>query len=148
MLDSPLPGETQLPLRELLSNTSLRGPTLLCASILCLQQLSGVNAVLFYSTPVLKPLMPASAGSIGLQITFVNILMTIVALFLIEVSILLISLMPSAYIMYQRVGRKGLLLTSISGMACTSAILAWALDSHINILSAAAIILFIVCHPP
>ncbi len=78
--------EAQLPLRELLSNTSLRGPTLLCASILCLQQLSGVNAVMFYSTPVLRPIMPASAGSIGLQITFVNALMTVAAIFLIEVS--------------------------------------------------------------
>jgi SP family facilitated glucose transporter-like MFS transporter 3 len=82
---SPLP-ESQLSVRELLSNTSLRGPTLLCAAIMCLQQFSGVNAVMFYSTPVLKPLMPSSAGMIGLQITFVNAVMTIVAIFLIDVS--------------------------------------------------------------
>ncbi|CAD6578358.1 MAG: hypothetical protein TREMPRED_002163 [Tremellales sp. Tagirdzhanova-0007] len=125
--DNPHPPEAQLPLRELISNTSLRGPTILCASILCLQQLSGVNAVLFYSTPVLRPLMPASAGSIGLQITLVNALMTVVAIFLVD-----------------RVGRKGLLLTSIIGMAITSALLAFALDIHHNILSASAIILFIV----
>ena len=84
--DAPQPPEAQLPLRELISNTSLRGPTILCASILCLQQLSGVNAVLFYSTPVLRPLMPASAGSIGLQITLINALMTVVAIFLVDVS--------------------------------------------------------------
>jgi len=41
---------------------------------------------MFYSTPVLRPIMPASAGSIGLQITFVNALMTVAAIFLIEVS--------------------------------------------------------------
>ena len=84
--DSAPPPEPQLPLRELLSNTSLRGPTILCASILCLQQLSGVNAVLFYSTPVLKPLMPSAAGSIGLYITLINAVMTVAAIFLVDVS--------------------------------------------------------------
>jgi hypothetical protein len=53
---------------------------------MCLQQFSGVNAVMFYSTPVLKPLMPSSAGMIGLQITLVNAVMTVVTIFLIDVS--------------------------------------------------------------
>ena len=64
----------------------MRGPVLLCASILALQQLCGVNAVMFYSTPVLKPLMPALAGAIGISITFINALMTVVAIFLVDVS--------------------------------------------------------------
>ena len=83
--DSPTQAEPQMSLRGLLSNTSFRGPALLCASILGLQQLSGVNAVMFYSTPVLKPILPSSAGFIGIQITFVNALMTIVAIFLVDV---------------------------------------------------------------
>ena len=56
---------------------------------MALQQLSGVNAVMFYSTPVLKPLLPGSAGTIGIGITLVNALMTIVAIFLIDVSVVL-----------------------------------------------------------
>lgn len=76
----------QLALRDLLSSPTLRGPTVLCATILALQQLSGVNAVMFYSTPVLKPLLPASAALIGLGITGVNALMTLPAVFLIDVS--------------------------------------------------------------
>jgi hypothetical protein len=79
-------GETQLSLRELLSNQSLRGPTLLCAAILALQQLCGVNAVMFYSVPVLKPLLPSLAGAIGIGITFINALTTVVAIFLVDVS--------------------------------------------------------------
>lgn len=78
--------DTQLPLRELLSNTSLRGPTLLCAAIMSLQQFSGVNAVMFYSTPVLRPLLPASAGMLGIGITLVNAVMTLPAIFLVDVS--------------------------------------------------------------
>ena len=79
-------GEAQLSLRELLSNQALRGPTLLCAAILALQQLCGVNAVMFYSAPVLKPLLPSLAGAIGIGITFINALMTVVAIFLVDVS--------------------------------------------------------------
>jgi SP family facilitated glucose transporter-like MFS transporter 3 len=78
--------ENQLTLRELLSNSSMRGPTLLCAAILALQQLCGVNAVMFYSAPVLKPLLPSLAGAIGIGITFINALMTVVAIFLVDVS--------------------------------------------------------------
>ncbi len=53
---------------------------------MCLQQLSGVNAVIFYSTPILKSLLPASAGLIGIGITAVNAIMTLPAIFLVDVS--------------------------------------------------------------
>jgi len=118
--------EAQLPLRELLSNTSLRGPTLLCAAIMCLQQFSGVNAVMFYSTPVLKPLLPTSAGALGIGITLVNAIMTLPAIFLVD-----------------RLGRRTLMLYSIAGMAVMSALLAFGLDDHHQYLSGFAIISFI-----
>lgn len=70
-----------------MSNTSLRGPAILAAAIMCLQQLSGVNAVIFYSTPILKSLLPASAGLIGIGITAVNAIMTLPAIFLVDVSV-------------------------------------------------------------
>jgi hypothetical protein len=78
--------DTQLPLRDLLSNTSLRGPTLLCAVIMALQQFGGINAVMFYSTPVLRPLLPNAAGLLGIGITLVNAIMTLPAIFLVDVS--------------------------------------------------------------
>jgi SP family facilitated glucose transporter-like MFS transporter 3 len=78
--------DTQLPLRDLLSNTSLRGPTILCAVIMALQQFGGINAVMFYSTPVLRPLLPNAAGLLGIGITLVNAIMTLPAIFLVDVS--------------------------------------------------------------
>lgn len=75
-----------MTLREVLSNTAFRGPTLVCATLMGLQQLSGVNAVMFYSTPVLKPLLPTGAGVIGIGITLINVLMTVVAMGLVDVS--------------------------------------------------------------
>jgi SP family facilitated glucose transporter-like MFS transporter 3 len=78
--------DTQLPLRDLLSNTALRGPTILCAVIMALQQFGGINAVMFYSTPVLRPLLPNAAGLLGIGITLVNAIMTLPAIFLVDVS--------------------------------------------------------------
>ncbi|RXK41640.1 hypothetical protein M231_01140 [Tremella mesenterica] len=131
---SPAPSETlpsepstrQLSVKELLSNPTLRGPTLLVGSIMSLQQFSGVNAVMFYSTPVLKPLLPASAGLLGIGITLVNVVMTLPAIFLVD-----------------RWGRKNLLLLSVISMGSMSALLAVGLNSHHQLLSATAIIAFI-----
>jgi hypothetical protein len=85
--DSTSPSSPQLSLRELFSNTSLRGPTILCAVIMALQQFAGINAVMFYSTPVLKPLLPNAAGLLGIGITLVNAIMTLPAIFLVDVSL-------------------------------------------------------------
>ncbi|WVQ96838.1 hypothetical protein IAU59_003945 [Kwoniella sp. CBS 9459] len=118
--------EQQLTLRSVLSNRSLRGPALLAATLMATQQLSGVNAVMFYSTPVLRPLLPTSAGVVGVGITVVNAIMTLPAIFLMD-----------------RLGRKTLLLISIAGMAITSSLLAVGLDDHHQALSAFSIIAFI-----
>lgn len=53
---------------------------------MALQQLSGVNAVMFYSTPVLRPLLPTSVGLVGIGITIVNAIMTLPAMLLMDVS--------------------------------------------------------------
>lgn len=58
----------------------------MCAAIMALQQLSGINAVMFYSTPVLRPLLPSSVGVVSVGITIVNAIMTLPAIFLMDVS--------------------------------------------------------------
>ncbi|OXH33653.1 vacuolar membrane protein [Cryptococcus neoformans] len=116
----------QLTLRQILSNPSLRGPSLLCAAIMALQQLSGVNAVMFYSTPVLRPLLPTSVGIVGIGITIVNAIMTLPAMLLMDC-----------------LGRKVLILASIIGMAATSIFLAIGLNGHHQITSAISIIAFV-----
>lgn len=51
----------------------------------------------------------------------------------------------------QSVGRRGLLLTSVICMGIMSSLLAWGIDDHHKIVSAIAIVSFIVsarhCHP-
>jgi len=96
--------------------------------MLCLQQLSGVNAVLFYSASVLDTILPnAGAGILSVGITVVNALMTFPAIFLVD-----------------RVGRRQLLLFSAVGMGIMAILLAKGLDNHWANLSAFAIVTFIV----
>nr|XP_019045765.1 vacuolar membrane protein [Kwoniella bestiolae CBS 10118]OCF24695.1 vacuolar membrane protein [Kwoniella bestiolae CBS 10118] len=123
---TPAKPTEQLNLHSILGNPSLRGPAILVAAFMAIQQLSGVNAVMFYSTPVLRPLLPTSAGVVGVGITVVNAIMTLPAIFLMD-----------------RLGRKTLLLTSIAGMGITSTLLAVGLNGGHQTLSAFSIITFI-----
>jgi len=50
------------------------------------QQASGINAVLYYSTDIMKNALPTNAGYIALLITAVNLVMTFPAILLINVS--------------------------------------------------------------
>lgn len=76
----------QLSLKSILSSPTLRPPALLCATIMAIQQASGVNAVLFYSARILTSVLPASAGVISVGITVVNAIMTFPPIFLVDVS--------------------------------------------------------------
>ncbi|WFD27910.1 hypothetical protein MNAN1_002918 [Malassezia nana] len=94
------------------------------------QQLSGVNAIIYYSTGILSTLLPSMAPFVGLLITIINAGMTLPPLWLVD---------------DPRVGRKRLLLLSAGGMGVCSLVLAFAL-AHVNAwLSGTAIVLMIAC---
>ncbi|WFD31208.1 hypothetical protein MSPP1_002242 [Malassezia sp. CBS 17886] len=89
------------------------------------QQLSGVNAILSYSTGILGALLPRLAGGVGLFITLVNGALTFPPIWLIS---------------EDRVGRRNLLLFSAGGMAAASLVLAWSIWLGYAALSAVAIV--------
>ncbi|POW05329.1 hypothetical protein PSTT_09796 [Puccinia striiformis] len=90
------------------------------------QQLSGINAVLYYSTSIMKSVLPTQAIYISLFVTAINVIMTFPAIFLVD-----------------RLGRKFLLLLSASSMAITSLILGFSINHEIAQVSSLAIVLFI-----
>ncbi|CAG8556265.1 1927_t:CDS:2 [Acaulospora morrowiae] len=90
------------------------------------QQLSGINAVLYYSTNILSKILPDSSDLITVYISVVNTLMTLV----------------SAYLM-DRSGRRTLLLYSIGSMSAASALLGFGIIHDYGFLSALSIILFV-----
>ncbi|WFD20448.1 hypothetical protein MCAP1_002692 [Malassezia caprae] len=94
------------------------------------QQLSGVNAIMYYSTGILSALLPSMAPFVGLVITMINAAMTLPPLWLVD---------------DPRFGRKRLLLLSATGMGVFSLVLAYALAYAHAWLSGIAIVLMIAC---
>ena len=106
---------TPFTISQVLANPAIRPQVLLVAFILAAQQFSGIksvsvessltglgtsadptlnrlpinSAVMFYSTPVMKPLMPDKAGLIGIGLAVLNSVMTVPPMILVDVSPLL-----------------------------------------------------------
>ncbi|KAL4398986.1 Bifunctional purine biosynthesis protein PurH [Malassezia pachydermatis] len=94
------------------------------------QQLSGVNAIMYYSTGILSTLLPTLAPVVGLLITLVNGVMTLPPLWLIDEA---------------RMGRRRLLLVSSTGMGLCCLLFAYGLTYAHAMLSGLAILLVIAC---
>lgn len=98
----------KVTMKELINNAALRIPLIIALTIMVAQQLSGINAVMFYSTKIFKMagLTEESAGYATMGMGSINVLMTIVSLILVE-----------------KAGRKTLLLVGFVGMTIDTALL-------------------------
>ncbi|XP_044268548.1 solute carrier family 2, facilitated glucose transporter member 1-like isoform X2 [Tribolium madens] len=98
----------KVTVRELLTNRALRIPLIICLCVMIAQQLSGINAVIFFSTSIFKDsgLKDDSATFATMGMGAINVLMTIVSLVLVE-----------------KAGRKTLLLIGFGGMAIDTLLL-------------------------
>lgn len=120
-----------ISLNDMLTQVNLRKPLTISIVIMLSQQFSGINAVLFFSTSIFRDagLNEYSAIQATLGMSLVNVLMTIVSLFLVD-----------------KAGRKTLHMTGLMGMAITSSILALCLggSSYNNSSSYASSILAVI----
>lgn len=98
----------KVTMREMLTNSALRIPLIISLTVMCAQQLSGINAVMFFSKSIFQ--MSGLSGDQSSYATLamggINVLMTIVSLFLVE-----------------KAGRKTLLLIGFAGMAIDTTLL-------------------------
>ncbi|XP_051163072.1 solute carrier family 2, facilitated glucose transporter member 1-like isoform X2 [Leptopilina boulardi] len=96
-------------LKELIMNASLRIPLQIAVMMMIAQQMSGINAIVFFSTKIftMAGLNDSTSQMATLGVGAVNVFMTIVSLFLVE-----------------RAGRKTLLLTGFAGMTVVTFLLA------------------------
>jgi len=94
--------------------------------IMLAQQLSGINAVIFYSTSILSAILPSSSALISLIISLVNLATTLPSTSLIE-----------------RSGRKPLLLWSICSMGIASLFLGLGIVFSWRLISVIASLAFV-----
>jgi len=120
--------------KNMLMDPSLRSPLIIAMMMMLAQQLSGINAAIFYSTSIFKSagLSESEAQSATLGMGAMNVAMTFVSLVLIE-----------------KAGRKTLMLAGLSVMVvCTTMILvclqAGDAAPALRYISIAMVILFVV----
>ncbi|KZT03566.1 general substrate transporter [Laetiporus sulphureus 93-53] len=118
--------EHAISVPQLLVTPDLRRPlTIICFSML-VQQLSGVNAVLYYSNDILSKALPDLGPYVSLGITIVNTIMTAAPIFLID-----------------RLGRKQLLSMSAGGALLSLFGVGFGLDSNLTSLASISILAFV-----
>lgn len=89
---------------------SLRWPMTIAIALMLTQQLSGINAVMFYSTVIFKTAGLSDQGAVYATIAMgtVNVLMTIVSVWLVD---------------HPKAGRRSLLIIGLIGMWLTTVLL-------------------------
>lgn len=118
---------TSVSIAELLTSRELRRPLVVVSSIMMSQQLSGINAILYYSNNILSHVLSESGAYVSLGITVVNTLMTFLPIYLID-----------------RVGRRKLLLTSITGALASLVITGYGLNRGMTVTSSISIVTFVM----
>ncbi|GAA5975515.1 hypothetical protein JCM10908_005185 [Rhodotorula pacifica] len=109
------------------SDPSIRKPLWTLVAIMLFQQLSGINAVMYYSTSILTAVNPTSAQSVSVFMAFVNLVTTFPAILLID-----------------RAGRRPLLVSSLLLLSISTAVLGWAINRDHFVLASAGIIAFVI----
>ncbi|KAG6820801.1 hypothetical protein H0H93_011566, partial [Arthromyces matolae] len=112
---------------KLLVAREMRRPLAIICLAMAAQQLSGINAVLYYSNAILSKALPELGPYVSLGITIVNVIMTFPPIVLIE-----------------RVGRQRLLAISSFGSLLSLFAVAFGLNSGWVILPSVAILTFVI----
>ncbi|ODV91487.1 hypothetical protein CANCADRAFT_22281 [Tortispora caseinolytica NRRL Y-17796] len=113
-------------LKTFVTASIFRKPLIAVAGLNAVQQLSGINVIVFYGVTVLATIIPQNSAVINCVISTVNLLVTVIA-------------SPSV----EKYGRKPLLLCSIAGMGICSATLGVAMINQRAIVSCVSSVLFV-----
>lgn len=120
------PTATNINIWKFLTSPQYRRPLFIVLLLQLAQQLSGINAVIFYSTSIMSSVFPESSGTITVYISVVNLIMTTLSATLMD-----------------KAGRRSLFLLSACLMTVMGILLGWSIDRGHDGTSAFAIIGFV-----
>lgn len=109
-----------------MTNKEYRRPLSIVLLVQLCQQLSGINAVIYYSTSIMSHLFPESSSMMTVYISIVNLIVTGISAVLMD-----------------KAGRRTLFLISASCMASMSVLLGWGMNHGQDTVSALAILGFV-----
>jgi len=118
---------TSVSIPDLLTSLELRRPLIVVSFAMISQQLSGINAILYYSNDILSRVLSDAGPYVSLGITLVNVLMTFPPIFLID-----------------RVGRRPLLLASVVGALACLVLSGYGLNTGMVALSSISMLIFVM----
>lgn len=124
------PTHTQEPVTMLhaVRDPRYRPAIVAVVGVMIAQQFTGVNSIIMYSVSLLQSILPTTAALLTVLISAINLLITLAC-----------SPLPD------RIGRKTCLLLSISGMGCSSILLALGMYLDQKIVAGVATLLFVAC---
>jgi hypothetical protein len=122
-----VPHAKAITVPQLLKARELRRPLFIVSSGMLSQQVSGINAVLYYSNAILSKALPQFGPYVSLGITIVNVLMTFPPIFLIE-----------------HTGRRRLLQISVVGALVSHVAVGIGLNTGAVVISSIAVMTFVM----
>ncbi|KAG0639504.1 putative MFS glucose transporter [Tuber brumale] len=123
---APAPESHKVGLLEFITKREYRAGFVVVAAVMLAQQLTGINAVVFYGVSILDDLFPHSAKYLNAAISGVNLLVTL-----------------GASLMFDSVSHKFLLLTSMASMGIFSCVLGFSISYGFAVFSAISTLLFV-----
>ncbi|OQE15270.1 hypothetical protein PENSTE_c029G05485 [Penicillium steckii] len=124
--ENPEQKQAAVTMMEAIRDPYYRPAIIAVVGIMVAQQFTGVNSIVMYSVSLLQSILPGTAALLTILISAINLFMTLVC-----------SPLPD------RIGRKTCLLLSISGMGCSSILLALGIYFNQKIAAAIAALLFV-----
>ncbi|KAJ5594008.1 uncharacterized protein N7459_000216 [Penicillium hispanicum] len=120
--------QQQVTMLQVVSDPYYRPAIIAVVGVMIAQQFTGVNSIIMYSVSLLQSILPTTAALLTVLISVINLIITLGC-----------SPLPD------RIGRKTCLLLSISGMGCSSILLALGFSLNQKLMSAIATLLFVAC---
>ncbi len=111
---------------QVIQNPDCRPAIIATVGVMLVQQFTGINSIMMYSVSLLEGVLPISSSALTIMISILNLVTTVACA-------------PLA----DRIGRKPVLLLSITGMGMMSLLLALSLRWQTKLLSAISVLAFV-----